>query len=235
MSLRRVVLTIALAAIAPAASAMTAEELVAKNLEARGGAAKLAAIRSMHALGMIRIGGGAEAKTEFWAVAPDSFRSDFSLQGMTAIQAWDGKQAWTVQPFGGRREPQKLAPDDAKDLVERADVAGPLVDYAGKGNTIEYLGREDIDGTDAHKLRVTLKNGDSQIRYIEPDHFLEIRVVYHRMVRGQEEVATVDLGEYEKVDGVYVPFEVGRNQIEKAELNPAIDPKLFVLPEGGAK
>jgi outer membrane lipoprotein-sorting protein len=233
--MRPILFCAALAALSTSASAMTAEELVAKNLEARGGAAKLAALHSLHLVGKVRLGGASEAKTESWAVAPDGYRSEFSLQGMTAVSAWDGKQGWTVQPFQGRREPQKLSADDTKTLVEAADPAGPLVDYEAKGNKLEYLGTEDIDGTDAHKLRVTLKNGDTQVIYIDPDHFLAFRIVSHRMIRGQEEVNTVELGEYEKVDGIFLPFEVGGNQIEKAEINPTIDPKIFAIPERGAK
>jgi outer membrane lipoprotein-sorting protein len=215
-------------------SAITAEELVAKNLEARGGAAKLRAITTIHTVGKVRAGGGLEAKVESWAVAPEKFRGEFNLQGMTAVQAWDGKEAWSISPFGGRREPQKVSADDAKGLIEQSDIAGPLVDYQAKGNKVEYLGTEDIDGTDAHKLRVTLKNGDNKVLYLDPDAFLEIRVVNHRMVRGQEEVSTTDLGEYEKVDGVYFPFESGRSHLDKVELNQPVDPKIFAFP-GGAR
>ncbi len=218
----------------PKAAAITAEELVAKNLEARGGADKLAKIKTIHTVGKVRAGGGLEAKVESWAVAPTSYRGEFSLQGMTAIQAWDGHEAWTISPFQGRREPQRVTPDDAKPLIEEADVAGPLVDYKAKGNKIEYLGTEDIEGTEAHKLRVTLGNGDNMVLFIDPDQFLEIRVVNHRIVRGQEEVQTTDLGEYEKVDGIYFPFESGNRHLDKVELNPQIDPKMFAFP-GGAK
>ena len=235
MSLRlAILLCAALTGLAGAASAMTADELVAKNLEARGGAAKLRALTTMHTVGTQRIGGGQEAKVESWAIAPEEFRGEFSMQGMTAVQAWDGHEAWSISPFRGRRDPQKISADDAKGLIEQADIAGPLVDYQAKGNKVEYLGTEDIDGTDAHKLRVTLKNGDTQVLFLDPDQFLEIRVVNHRMVRGQEEVSTTDLGEYEKVDGIYFPFESGRTHLEKVELNQPIDPKMFAFP-GGAR
>ena len=235
---QRLMLTVSAGLLAATLSgpafAMTAEELVAKNLEARGGEAKLRAITSIHTVGKVRAGGGLDAKVESWAVALHGFRGEFSLQGMTAVQAWDGAQAWVISPFGGRKDPQKLSADDAKGLVERADIAGPLVDYKAKGNTIEYLGTEDIDGTDAHKLRVTLKNGDSQVLFLDPDQFLEIRVVNHRMVRGQEEVSTTDLGEYEKVEGLYFPFESGQSHLDAVELNQPVDTKMFGFP-GGAR
>jgi len=227
------VLWAVLASSSASAATMTAEDLVAKNLEARGGAAKLRAITTIHTVGTRRVGGGQDAKVESWAVAGKDYRGEFSLQGMTAVSAWDGTEAWSISPFGGRREPQKISADDAKGMIEAADIAGPLVDYQAKGNKVEYLGTEDIDGTDAHKLRVTLKNGDTQYLFLDPDAFLEIRVVNHRMVRGQDEVSTTDLGEYEKVDGIYFPFESGRTHLEKVELNQPVDPKIFAFPGGG--
>ena len=37
----------------------------------------------------------------------------------------------------------------------QADIDGPLVDWKSKGHKVEYLGTEDMDGTQAHKLKVT--------------------------------------------------------------------------------
>lgn len=224
-----------LAGLASPARAITADELIARNIQARGGLDKLHAIAAMHTEGKLRLGGGLEAKTETFRVAPDKVRFEFTLQGLTAINAWDGQQSWAVQPFNGRRDPQKTTPDDNKQLVEAADILGPLVDYKTKGERVEYLGTEDIDGTDAHKLRVTRKNGDSVVIYLDPDQFLEIRMVTHDMIRGQEQVQTTDLGEYEKVNGVYFPFEQGQIHIEKAEANGKIDPQLFAFPTATAK
>jgi hypothetical protein len=79
---------------------------------------------------------------------------------------------------------------------------------------------------------VTLKNGDTQYRYLDPDQFLEIRVVNHRMVRGQEDVSTTNLGEYEQIDGIYFPFESGQTHTEHVELNQPIDSKIFGFPGG---
>jgi outer membrane lipoprotein-sorting protein len=215
---------------AVAAEPMTADALVAKLLAASGGAGKLRAIKSMHTVGRLRLGGGVEAKTESFVVGPDKIRFEFSLQGLTAINAWDGKEAWAIQPFQGRREPQKVSDDDAKGLILAADITGPLLDWKAKGNKIEYLGTEDIDGTDAHKLRVTFKNGDSRVSFIDPDHFLEIRIEDHQFIRGQEQVSTTDLGEYALVDGVYLPMEQGQNQIESIQLNTPIDASIFAFP-----
>lgn len=215
---------------ATAADTMTADTLVARTLEASGGADKLRAITSMHTVGKLRLGGGIEAGTESFVMSPDKARFEFSLQGLTAINAWDGKQAWAIQPFQGRRDPQKTSDDDAKGLILAADIGGPLLDWKAKGSRIEYLGTEDIDGTDAHKLRITFKNGDSRVSFIDPDHFLEIRIEDHQFIRGQEQVNTTDLGEYALVNGVYFPFEQGQNHMESIEVNTPIDASIFAFP-----
>lgn len=213
-----------------AESAVDAETLIQKNLDARGGADKLRAITSLRASGKMRFGGGIEADVTMIASAPGKVRYELSLQGLTAVNAWNGKEAWTIQPFQGRRDPQKTSEDDAKGLILAADIGGPLLDWKAKGSKVEYLGTEDIDGTDAHKIRVTFKNGDSRVVFLDPDHFLEIRIEDHQFVRGQEQVSATDIGEYVKVDGVYFPFEQAPMQLDTIELNKPVDAAIFDFP-----
>lgn len=230
MHFRCLTLLALLASSGAHAAAPTVDELVQKNLAARGGADAMRAITAMHTVGKMRLGGGLEAKTESYQLGPDKIRFEFSLQGLTAVNAWDGKDGWAIQPFQGRKDPQKTSLDDNKPLIDGADIAGPLLDAKQKGIRLEYLGTEDIDGTEAHKLRATFQNGDSRVIYLDPDQYLEIRVVDHIIVRGQEQVQTTDLGEYEKVNGVYFPFEQGPNHIESADANKPTDAAMFAFP-----
>src|SRR5919201_4013278 len=131
---------------------------------------------------------------------------------MTAVQAYDGKEGWKISPFQGRKDPEKMSADDCKSLVEDADIEGPLVDWKAKGSSVDYLGTEDVDGTLAHKLKVVRKNGDVSFVYLDPDHFLEIRVLTQRVRHGAHEEVEMDLGDYEKAGGVFVPtsIDIGR-------------------------
>jgi outer membrane lipoprotein-sorting protein len=175
---------------------------------------------------------------------PGMVRMEVSLQGLTQVRAYDGNVGWQIQPFEGRLVPEKLSADDVKGLKLIADLDGPLVDYEAKGSRVEYLGTEDVDGTDAHKLRVTLKDGDVLYIYLDPDYFLEIRTIVQMKMRGAEVVEEEDLGNYEQVDGVMLPFSVesGRKgqpkdtkiTVEKAQTNPALDTKLFQFPAAPA-
>jgi photosystem II stability/assembly factor-like uncharacterized protein len=225
----------------------TLDEIVARNIAARGGAARIEAIRSLRLTGTAVFGGGDFKIEAQWASLrkkPGLVRSEVSLQGLTAVNAWDGKEGWSVQPFSGRREPERTSPDDAKDLARDADIDGPLVGWREKGHKLEYLGTEDVDGTPAHKLRITLKDGDTQYVYLDPDAWLEIRVVTESHVRGVEQVTETDLGAYEQVAGVWIPFSIesgpkGRPRgqritVERAEPNVAADDALFQLAAKGA-
>ena len=116
---------------------------------------------------------------------PDEVRTEASLQGMTQIEAYDGKDGWKVSPFFGRKDPERMSADDVKALVEDTEIDGPLADWKTKGSTVEYLGTEDVDGTPAHKLKVVRKNGDVSFVYLDPDHFLEIRIVTQRVRHGR--------------------------------------------------
>jgi hypothetical protein len=105
---------------------------------------------------------------------------------------------------------------------------------------VEYLGTEDVDGTAAHKLKVVRKNGDVSFVYLDPDHFLEIRIVTQRVRHGAYEEVETDLGDYEKAGGVFIPTSVGVGRkgspdkqvvvIDKLESNVPVDDTIFHFP-----
>lgn len=221
------------------ANAVTVDELIAKNIEARGGLEKIKAIHSVRLTGKLQFD-SFQLSYVFMAKRPSMMRNEATFQQMNAVTAYDGSVGWKIQPFFGRLDPEKMSSDEIKQLQLNADIDGPLVDYKAKGNTVEYLGTEDVDGTDAYKLKVTLKNGDIRQIYLDPDYFLEIRWIDQTFIRGAQQEMETDIGSYEKVEGVYFPFsyEVGdkgkpkgqKITFEKAEVNPDLDDNLFHFP-----
>lgn len=246
MSMRSVVLAALLCLGYSGAFAVTVDELIARHVEARGGATRMKAIQSVRLTGKLQVSG--DFSGEFALVRqirrPDRARVDATIQGMTIVRAWDGHEGWAISPLYGRKDPERVSRDESKELIDIADIDGPLVDAASKGNRVDYLGTEDIEGTDAYKLRVTTKDGDLQYVYLDPDYYLVIRVVYQRSVRGAQVETETDFGNYEKVDGVYFPFSIDSGPkdgaktrkivIEKAEANVPLGDPLFEFP-GSAK
>lgn len=238
--LRTLAVLVALAA--PGAHAFTAAELAAKNVEARGGLQNLDALSSLRLAGTLRVNGDTvELALVTLVKRPDLIRVEATLQALTQVQAYDGTQAWQINPFQGRKDPEKLSADDAKGLGEdAADFDGVLVNYQKKGYTLDYLGTEDIDGTEAHKLRVTRSNGDITYVYLDPDAFLEIRTVNRRIEHGVPNETITDYSDYEKVNGVYIPLALEfwtkgssdhqKIQYDKAQANVTAADAQFQFP-----
>jgi outer membrane lipoprotein-sorting protein len=225
------------------ASAQTVEELVNKNIQAKGGLDKIKAAKTRLTTGKIKGGGRRRATDAAFKqinMRPDLVRQNLTMQGMTAIQAYDGSTGWQTQPFRGRKDPELMGEDTVRDLLLASDFDGPLVDYAEKGNKIEYLGHDLVDGDDALRLRVTLKNGDIIYYFLDPDTYLEIRKEIQQFVRGSVRERVVDVGSYKPVDGVMYPFSISegpRNNpgaqvttIGKIEVNVAVSDSEFALP-----
>jgi hypothetical protein len=222
------------------ASSQTAEELVNKNIEAKGGMDKIKAIKTSLMTGKL-IGGGITATVGQENMRPNLVRETFSLQGMTAVQAYDGSTGWQIQPFGGRKDPELMGEDDLRDLLIDSDFDGPLVDYKAKGNVVEFLGHDIVDGDDALRLKVTLKNGDILYYYLDPDTYLEIRKETQEFIRGSVRENAADLGSYKPVAGVMYPFSIASGPkndptswqtvtVEKIEVNVPLEASEFALP-----
>jgi hypothetical protein len=139
------ILLIAFLSVAASARAATLDELLAKNLAARGGAANLQKLQTLRLTGRVSFagfggrGGGGKIESA-WAQVQKrggKFRSEITRQGLTAVQAWDGKEGWTLSPFRGRREPERASRDDARGLEQQADLEGQLVNWREKGSKFE--------------------------------------------------------------------------------------------------
>ena len=229
---------VAVLCLATAAIAQTADELVAKNLQARGGVDKIKAVNTVKMSGKAYVGISAGvAQTQKRA---NMIRQDFTIQGMTEIQAYDGSVGWQISPFEGRKDAQLLGEDDMRELVESADIDGPLVDYQAKGNKVEYLGHDEVDGDDAYKLKITLKNGDILYYYLDPDTYLEIKTEKQQFIRGSVKETQQLLGSYKQVDGVYYPYAIEAGQkgsdrlaritFDTIEVNKPVEDSYFKMP-----
>lgn len=231
---------IALLGLSLWAAGQTADELIAKNIAAKGGLEKIQAIQTLRLAGQLDAGGfkaalGQENKR------PNMVRQTFSLQGMTNITAYDGSAGWAVRPFGGKKDPALLGEDDMHGLLLDADLDGPLVNYKAKGNTVEYLGMDTVDGDDAYKLKVTLKNGDIIYYYLDPETCLEIRKEFQMHIRGSVREFASEMGSYKPVAGVMFPFSIAsgpKNNPDnwstvtytRIEVNVPLDDADFAVP-----
>src|SRR5260221_9196372 len=167
--------TFVASASAQSSPPITLEELLAKNLKAHGGADKVNAVKAVRMTAALEYAPGAEAAFVIEVQRPEKVHYDFTLQGMTQMQGFDGKIGWGNDPFSGKRDAEPLGEDDLKDIQEQADFGFPLIGYKDKGYKLEYVGVEPVEGSDAYKVKITPTNGDEIFYYLDTDYFLEIR------------------------------------------------------------
>jgi hypothetical protein len=232
---------IALLCLSAYGLAQTVDELVGKNIEAKGGLDRIKAVKTRRMTGRAEQSDQPPLTVVVENARPDEIRRDITVAGMTVVRAYDGRAGWMIQPFSGRKDPQLMGEDDLRDLTLDADIDGPLVDYKAKGNTVEYMGHDTVDGDDALRLKVTLKNGDILYYDLDPDTHLEIRRQSQEFIRGSVKEQVTEYGSYKAVEGVMYPFSMAiwpksdptqarTVTIDKVEVNVPLAESVFAVP-----
>lgn len=221
---------------------LTVDQIVEKHTQALGGADKLKAIQTVTMTGKaILMGGQLEAPVVMKVKRPTSMRLEMTMQGKSLVQAFDGTTAWMINPLMGSNDPQKSNDEDTKMAKDDADfIDGSLVDYKSKGNAVELMGKEDVEGSPAYKLKVTKKSGTVEYEYLDAQTFLPIKSTGKRKQMGQEFDFESTPGNYKAVNGVMMPFSLAQKMngrammelsIDKVDVNTAMDDSLFQMPE----
>jgi outer membrane lipoprotein-sorting protein len=238
--IRSLLVALAVVLLLPAvAQAQTVDEIIAKNAQARGGLEKLKAVKTMRMTATVSAG-SFRAKFVRENKRDDKVREETILQGLARVRAYDGKTAWQVNPFRGRKDPELISEDNAKSLIVHADIEGPLIDYKVKGHNAQLLGHDSVEGTDCYKIKLTLKDGDVRYYYLDADSFLEIKIESESKIRGALQYTDTFLGDYDQVSGIYFPFaietaETGSEErekftVDKIVLNLLLDDAMFAMP-----
>jgi outer membrane lipoprotein-sorting protein len=224
---------------APALWAQTADELLAKYVQARGGADKIKAVRSVRMTGSMTTG-DLSIPVTLVLKRPNMVRMDFDVQGTKNVRAFDGQAGWTMMPVMGNPAPAPITGPELHELEDQADIDGPLVDAKAKGNTVELVGKENVDGTDAYKLKLTHKNGDVSTIYLDAKTYLEVREDSQHTVQGTQRDFETKIADYRDVNGLKFPFaltsgikdtgQVQKLAIDKVELDVPVDADSFKMP-----
>jgi outer membrane lipoprotein-sorting protein len=229
------------------AAAQTVDEIIAKNIEARGGKDKIAAVQSARVAGKMSMGPMEAPFTMEWK-APNRIRMEFTVQGKVGVRAFDGTTAWAHMPFMGKADPEKMPEDERASMEQEADfVAGPLMDYQAKGHQVRLVGKRDVEGTEAYDIEITLKNGDVEHELIDAESYLQIKQETRRKQGDQELEIETSVGNYKQVNGLMLPFSLESHlkgappgaggqtiTIDSYELGPTIEDGRFAFPAAAA-
>jgi len=236
--MRKIAYFVMLTLLVSLSFSQTVDEIISKNLKSRGGVEKLKAIETLMLKAKL-VNQGMEIPFVLWAKKPNMLRTEITIQKNKIIQAYDGKNAWWVMPLLNINEPQPMPEDYAKQLKEQQNFDSPFLDYKKKGYKIEFLGKDDLEGTEVYKFKLTKKNGKKYIYYLDEDSCIELKMEGTTIKDGKEIRGETIFGDYKEVDGIFFPFSMEKKSpssqggsqmtIEEIKINPSIPDGFFKM------
>ncbi len=221
--------------------AQTVDEIITNHINSTGGPEKWGSIKTMKMTGSIDIAPGMKAPFVMFFKDKNKFRFELEVQGMTMIQALEVDSGWSVVPFSGKTDPERMSPEEVKSSKQQADYTGDLYNYKDKGNTVEFLGKEDMEGTETLKLKVLRKNNDIAYIYLDATSYLILKETSKIKMQDKEVESATLPSNYKDVEGLKFPFALevrGSDDeatgqmmtIDTIVINPEVDDKIFIMP-----
>jgi hypothetical protein len=216
-------------------TAQSVDEIVTKHLTARGGIEKLRSIKSIvmeNTLGAQ----GMEFENKQIVLVGKAMRSESKIMGNDMVQAFDGAMAWAIMPamMGGTGDPQEMPAEMSKGVSSQTDPF-PFLDFALKGNKIEYIGTEKIKDKDTYHVKITSKEGTISEAWIGVENGLIAKIKATQAGQEQE----VFYSNYKEVEGVSFPMSMEMSNpmagtitidTKTIVLNGVLDEAIFKMP-----
>ena len=229
----RIVLFIFASFITLGLNAQTVDEIIGKHIEALGGKEKLESLKTVKMEANLSVQ-GMDIPVVITRVHNTGQRVDITAMGMSGYVITTPTAGWQFMPFMGQTAAEALPEDAVKESADEFDLHGSLLNYKEKGNTVELVGKEAVDGTECFKVKLTTKLGKTRTLFIDPKNYYLIRLVQKANVMGQEQEVTVNYGDFKKTEDGYVfahsiggAFGQGDMVVTKIEVNKPVDEKLF--------
>ena len=219
----------------------TADEVIESYINATGGLDVITAVQSYEIKGNMKMG-NMDIPFTVYLKKPMKALLEVNFQGKSMKQAYDGTTAWTINPFAGSEDPEKMDEGQTKRMQNMADMDGALVNYSEKGSTVELIGKEELEGTEVYNLKLTDKDGDITNYYIDAESYFILKEASKTKVEEKEVNSETLYSDYRDVNGIMHPFAMevesdanpmGTQNIVMDEMkqNVEIDDNIFVMPE----
>jgi hypothetical protein len=236
----KILIIIALFLSASSLFAQDVDDIINNYFENTGGADNWKNLKTMQLTADFEQG-GMQMNMILYQNKDNMRRVDVEFQGNTIIQAYDGEVGWMVNPFMGIATPQKM-PQEMLDQMTAEKFESEFMNYQEKGHEVELEGKEEIEGSEAYKVKLTKNDGDVEYFYFDTENFVPImqrQTVKYGPGQGQE--AETYISDYQEVEGFLMPFLIDSKMngqsvmkmiVEKYILNEEIDPSIFTMPKG---
>ncbi len=232
--------------IVPAAfpQALTVDQIIEKNVAARGGLNAWREVKTITFTGKMDAGSKKNVQLPFVLKLkrPRMSRLEIDLAGKKALQIYDGTNGWKVRPFLGRNEVEPFTTTELHTAAEEADLDGYLIDHEAKGIKVELMGTDSVEGHDAYRLKLTMKDGQVRHLWVDAQSFLEVKIEDpQRRLDGKMHNVVTYYRDYASIGALKIPFVLEtavenvqptrKITIETVVLNPELEQNAFAKPD----
>jgi len=212
-------------------NAQTADEVIDKYIAAIGGKEKWKQINSVKIDGQIEVQ-GLEIPFTMQAVNGKGARVDAEFQGQKIIDITTPTQGWSQNPLAGKSTLQPLSEEELKEKLDDLDIQDPFIDYKEKGSVVEALGKDEEDGNEYFKIKITTKNKNEKTYFFDLKTNLVYKIESTTKQQGQDVKMTSKPLDYKDTGfGVIMAYKVdmgGMMMVSKmVTTNPTVDEKIF--------
>jgi hypothetical protein len=239
---------------------LAVDQIVERNAQARGGLEAWRTLKTLSEKGYIEHGQlkgpkkrhgtpssnhGAMDQTLPFTLQikrPHMLRLEMNLGDATALQLFDGKDGWTIQPSSKGPLLRRFSSAEAEAQAEQNDPEGPLIDAAAKGTTVALDGEETVEGHPAYKLTLTLKSGQVRHLWVDKQTFLDLKIDGTRLIEGRTWPTETYFYDWKAAGRLRIPYRIetavndvrtsSRIVVEHVTVNAPMADDVFALPKG---
>ena len=218
--------------------AQTVDEILAEYFAVQG-QEKLLATNTFSSKGKI-VQGEFEIPFTSFQKRPMKFRSEAEFQGMKIVSAFNGETGWSINPMTGSTDPQPMTAEQLDRMKIQADYDGLFYNYADKGYTVEFMGKEPVDDIETYVLKLTRPNGDIITSHIDEENYVILKTKSKMKIQGVDTEAETFFSNYKYVNDILIPFAIETKMngetvmqmvFDEFTYNPDLDDSIFEMPE----
>ena len=213
--------------------AQTAEEIVAKHITAIGGADNWKKINNMRQEATLSVQ-GMDIPVVITALHNKATKQEYTVMGMTGYSIITSEGGWNFNPMQGQTKPEPITQDELKYGKDNLDLQGDFVDYKAKGHAIQLMDKEDIEGVECLKVKLTRKSGNESIFFFDPKTYYIVRTSSKMSANGQEVESVVNMSNNQKLpEGIVIAYTIESTAVPapitvtKVIVNGKIDEAVF--------
>jgi outer membrane lipoprotein-sorting protein len=232
-----------------AVQAQTADDIINKYFENTGGRDKWEALQGLKITAKMNQQ-GMEFPLVIVQLKDGRQMSMITFQGKEIKQGvYDGSTLWSHN-FMNMKAEKSDAEATANFKLDIGEFPDAFLNYKKRGLTVEFLGKETIDGTETYKIKLTKKPisvdgkpADNVVFYFfDAESYVPLMMeaeVKSGPAKGM--ISQVKWSDYQEVGGIMMPFSMSQGAkgqgsspitITNIELNPKVDDAAFKYVEG---